>query len=120
MDELDRIDVEIGRRIREARARAGLTQRELGDRIGVTFQQVQKYEGGRSRLAVAMLCRVADALQVTPPSLVSGLLGDLAGSSDALSASERELVAAYRALGADRQRAALLALLQAFAPRAGR
>lgn len=112
MDELDPIDIEIGRRVRDARTQARVTQKDLGDRIGVTSQQVQKYEAGRSRMAVSMLCRVAGALDVAPATLVGGLLGEAAGDTDALAPRERELVAAYRALAGDVQRAALLDLIR--------
>lgn len=112
MDQLDPIDVEIGVRVRDARSRVGITQRELGERIGVTSQQVQKYEAGRSRMAVSMLCRVADALGVAPAALVGGLLGEAARDADALAPRERELVEAYRALKSDAQRRALLNLVQ--------
>ena len=57
------IDVQIGGIIRDRRAALGLTQAELGKAIGVTFQQVQKYERGVNRVAAATLLKVADALQ---------------------------------------------------------
>lgn len=41
---------------------AGLNQKRLGQAIGVTFQQVQKYENGTNRVAASTLCRVAEAL----------------------------------------------------------
>ena len=111
MDELDPIDVEIGRRVRDARVLARLTQKDLGDRIGVTSQQVQKYEAGRSRMAVSTLCRAADAMEVPPATLVGGLLGRSVRDTDALAPRERELVEAFRALAGDAQRAALLKLI---------
>lgn len=112
MDDLDPIDIEIGVRVREARSRAGMTQRELGERIGVTSQQVQKYEAGRSRMAVSMLCRVAEAVGAAPAALVGGLLGEAAQAVDSLAPRERELVDAYRALKSDEQRSALLGLVR--------
>ncbi|HUB96285.1 MAG TPA: helix-turn-helix transcriptional regulator, partial [Stellaceae bacterium] len=42
----DPVDVHVGRRLRQARLLAGLSQEELGDGIGVSFQAVQKYEQG--------------------------------------------------------------------------
>ena len=47
----------------------GLTQAELGKAIGVTFQQVQKYERGVNRVAAATLLKVADALQCSVADL---------------------------------------------------
>jgi len=45
----DSVDVEVGRRVRVERIVRGLSQTEMGERIGVTFQQVQKYESGANR-----------------------------------------------------------------------
>ena len=47
----DNIDVEVGRLVRVQRIARGLSQTELGNQIGVTFQQVQKYESGANRRA---------------------------------------------------------------------
>jgi transcriptional regulator with XRE-family HTH domain len=44
----------------------GISQTVLGDRIGLTFQQVQKYENGRNRVGASRLQQIADALGVTP------------------------------------------------------
>lgn len=53
------VDVVVGRRIRSARRRLGLTQLQLGAAAGVTFQQVQKYERGANRISASMLHRTA-------------------------------------------------------------
>lgn len=63
------IDVQIGGIIRDRRAALGLTQAELGKAIGVTFQQVQKYERGVNRVSAATLLKVADALQCSVADL---------------------------------------------------
>ena len=55
----DSIDVEVGRRVRVERMARGLSQTELGDKIGVTFQQVQKYESGVNRISMGRLTRIA-------------------------------------------------------------
>jgi transcriptional regulator with XRE-family HTH domain len=65
-------DREIGHRIREARRAASLSQTDLADKIGVTFQQVQKYEKGTNRVSVGRLHRIADALGVSAMSLLDG------------------------------------------------
>jgi transcriptional regulator with XRE-family HTH domain len=56
-------DQEIGQRVREQRLAKGLSQTELGRLIGVTFQQVQKYENGANRIGAGRLVRIADALE---------------------------------------------------------
>ena len=60
----DEIDVEIGNRVRQARVAAGLTQTELGIHLGISFQQIQKYEKGRNRIGGGRLYRIARILGV--------------------------------------------------------
>lgn len=55
---------EIGLRIKSLRRAAGLSQANLGSALGVTFQQVQKYESGRSKIAAEKLHQIAQALGV--------------------------------------------------------
>ena len=57
-------DAEIGRKIRALRLQRGLSQSNLGDGIGLTFQQVQKYEKGRNRVSAGRLQRIADMLNI--------------------------------------------------------
>ena len=58
------IDVAVGHRIRLFRLNAGLSQTELADQIGVTFQQVQKYEKGANRIGASRLQQISHILQV--------------------------------------------------------
>jgi transcriptional regulator with XRE-family HTH domain len=59
-------DKDIGSRIRAQRLIKGLSQERLGDAIGLTFQQVQKYEKGSNRVSGSRLRQIADALGVEP------------------------------------------------------
>src|SRR5947199_6026568 len=58
------IDAHVGLRIRAARLAAGLSQERLGHELGVTFQQVQKYEKGRNRVGASRLSDAAKILSV--------------------------------------------------------
>src|SRR5213595_3857744 len=60
----DARDAEVGRRVRSRRLECRLSQTELADRIGVTFQQVQKYEKGVNRIGAGRLQRISEALDV--------------------------------------------------------
>ena len=60
----DNRDAEVGRRVRSRRLECRLSQTELADRIGVTFQQVQKYEKGTNRIGASRLQQISHALQV--------------------------------------------------------
>ena len=58
------VDVEVGRRIRLQRMSAGMSQTELGEKVGVTFQQIQKYEKGKNRVGAGRLTQIAAVLHV--------------------------------------------------------
>ncbi len=66
------VDVLVGQNIRICRLQKGLSQGELGRRIGVTFQQVQKYEKGANRVGASCLTQIADVLGVPIPTLFDG------------------------------------------------
>jgi transcriptional regulator with XRE-family HTH domain len=57
-------DIEMGRRISLRRVEIGLSQSELGEKLGVSFQQVQKYEKGVNRVGASRLQQIAEALGV--------------------------------------------------------
>jgi len=62
----------IGRNIRAIRLARGLTQEELALRIGITFQQVQKYEKGANRVGGSRLVQMAEALDIPVVALFEG------------------------------------------------
>src|SRR2546423_11832405 len=76
----DNRDAEVGRRVRSRRLECRLSQTELADRIGVTFQQVQKYEKGVNRIGAGRLQRISEALDV-PVAFFFGSGGTAQASS---------------------------------------
>lgn len=58
------IDLHIGNKIREARRALGMNQSDLGAAVGTTFQQIQKYENGRNRVAASRLYEICKVLQL--------------------------------------------------------
>lgn len=78
-------DIDIGRRIRLQRINKGVSQTELGDACGITFQQIQKYEKGVNRVGGSRMKQIAAALGVTPAHFF-GL--DREAKSDAEASSE--------------------------------
>jgi transcriptional regulator with XRE-family HTH domain len=72
----DRVDVMVGLRLRRRRRLMGLTQQQLAAICGVSFQQVQKYECAYNRLSVAMLWKLACALEVDIGYFFTGLSRD--------------------------------------------
>ncbi|HKS61514.1 MAG TPA: helix-turn-helix transcriptional regulator [Xanthobacteraceae bacterium] len=68
----DPVDVEVGHRIRIERLSRGLSQTALANQLGVTFQQVQKYEKGVNRVGAGRLTKIAEVLGVPVGSFFSG------------------------------------------------
>ncbi|MEM7625863.1 MAG: helix-turn-helix transcriptional regulator [Planctomycetota bacterium] len=64
------LDRKIGLRLRQARLRAGLTQNALAHCLGISFQQIQKYEKGLNRIPASRLIDLAPVLGVPPASLL--------------------------------------------------
>ena len=60
----------IGQRVRQLRLQLGMSQEELGNEVGVSFQQIQKYEKGTNRLSVSRMMEFTRILQTTPNDIV--------------------------------------------------
>ncbi len=59
------VDMHVGARLRQRRTLLGMTQTDLGDALGMSFQQVQKYEKGTNRISSSRLFRLTRALDVS-------------------------------------------------------
>ena len=75
----DPIDIRVGAALRRARLARGLSQTQLAEAHGVSYQQVQKYERGTNRVSVSTLFRLAAALGVSPAQLVAEVEGESDG-----------------------------------------
>ena len=60
------IDIHVGSRIRLRRTMLGMSQEKLGESLGITFQQIQKYEKGTNRVGASRLAVIATTLNVSP------------------------------------------------------
>ena len=58
------VDVHVGKRIRHRRWMVGMTQQQLAERVGIKFQQIQKYETGMNRVSASRLWDIAKAMDV--------------------------------------------------------
>lgn len=65
-------DAQVGSNIRATRIRRSMSQEKLADQIGVTFQQVQKYEKGTNRVGASRLVQIAAVLDVPVSALFTG------------------------------------------------
>src|ERR1700712_3836821 len=63
-ERIDNWNAEVGRRIRARRLECGLSQTELGAKLGITFQQIQKYEKGTNGVSSGRLEQISDILEV--------------------------------------------------------
>jgi transcriptional regulator with XRE-family HTH domain len=116
----------LGAKIRRFREQADLSQSQLGEKLGVSYQQVQKYERGASRLGVDTLLRLAKALNqpvgaFLPPHAGEGAPEGKERVAEARpeyapgTREEKELLKSFRDIADDRLRAAFLATLKAAA-----
>jgi len=80
------IDIHVGKRIRTRRLLLGMNQETLANALGLTFQQVQKYEGGANRVSASRLSAMADILGVP----ISYFFNDLLLDDDKTTPEERE------------------------------
>lgn len=70
------VDVHVGSRIRARRAILNMSQEKLGQLLGLTFQQVQKYEKGVNRIGAGRLFEMARVLGVSIPYFYEGIAGE--------------------------------------------
>ena len=69
------VDLYVGRRLKHLRTHRRISQKQLAGRLGITFQQVQKYEKGLNRLPASRMLSICLALDITPNDLFKDLLG---------------------------------------------
>jgi len=77
------VDVHVGKLIRHRRWLVGMTQQQLAEKVGIKFQQIQKYETGMNRVSASRLWDISDTLAVPVSFFFEGLAsGDNATSTD--------------------------------------
>jgi transcriptional regulator with XRE-family HTH domain len=116
------VDLHVGKRLRESRTACGVTQAELGADLGISAQQVQKYENGSNRISASKLFEIAGRLGTGIDWFFEGLaaptasrLAEPAAPFEAEPTAHdrtRALIAAFRALPDDTARAEALEYLR--------
>ena len=84
------VDVHVGARVRLRRTLLGMSQERLGEALGLTFQQVQKYERGANRIGASRLFDLARALQVPVGFFFDDLPDGVAGDSPPVAATPND------------------------------
>jgi transcriptional regulator with XRE-family HTH domain len=111
-------DQAVGVKIRVLRRAAGMTLQDLGDAVGVSCVQFQRYETGASRISAGRLFAVSNALGVRIDSLiVEPVSAEAARMSPAQRRENAELARAFKAISDPRHRLAIIALARAIAAR---
>ena len=121
--EIDPIDVQVGLNIKRRRRDLGMSQTAIGDVLGVSFQQVQKYENGMNRVSASMLQKIADVLGVPvaslfPPRPAGAQQADVSGGGAHITIrppDEVDLGVAFAGIESRRVKKQILALVQAIA-----
>ncbi|WP_375266475.1 helix-turn-helix domain-containing protein [Planktotalea sp.] len=72
------VDVHVGKRIRHRRWLVGVTQQQLAEKVGIKFQQIQKYETGANRVSASRLWDIAESLDVDVSFFFAGMEGAFA------------------------------------------
>lgn len=106
------VDIHVGRKVRQCRWYAGMSQRELAEILGISYQQLQKYETGANRMSVGRLWDIAQVLEVPIAHFFAGINGPFEDSDEmrATVLSEKEgieLIRAYAEIHDKRRRVLL-------------
>ena len=67
------VDIHVGKRVRQRRWLIGMTQQQLAEKVGIKFQQIQKYETGANRISASRLWDIADSMDVPVSFFFEGL-----------------------------------------------
>jgi transcriptional regulator with XRE-family HTH domain len=113
----DPIDAAVAARIRQRRRQLELSQKALAEGLGVTFQQVQKYERGGNRVSASMLAKIAARLDTTVAALVgeAGESGAAIAQVDLETPGAREILAAFAGIEDGATRRALVQVARVLA-----
>ncbi len=108
------VDRYIGSRIREERIKRGMSQAELAQRIGVTYQQAHKYERGVNRTAASRLVQIAEVLGVEASDLLPAT--GSAYSPETVGRLELDLARNFARITSERHRQSICQLVRSLMP----
>jgi transcriptional regulator with XRE-family HTH domain len=121
------IDAHVGERLRKMREERGMSQEALGQRVDVSFQQIQKYERGANRVGASRLYEFSQVLQVPVETFFNGLPAEAKNDDEAREAVQQlasfakskeggELMLAYANIKDQKARRQILQLIKTLAP----
>jgi transcriptional regulator with XRE-family HTH domain len=107
-------DLSVATRIRQIRQESGLSQTEVAEALGISFQQFQKYEQGRNRISAARLVAIARILGVTPHDILHWT-GEPTASpliDPKCATVDRKVASLWHRIQSDRYRRAIMFLME--------
>ena len=116
----DPVDVHVGKKIRERRRALDMSQTDLGDYLGLSFQQFQKYERGANRISASKLWAVSNLFEVSVEWFFDGLGETGKRQKDVMTRPEARQLARYYSACPASTRKRLLALIRATADMGGK
>ena len=75
------VDVHVGKRIRHRRWMVGMTQQQLAGKVGIKFQQIQKYETGMNRVSASRLWEISESMDVPVSFFFDGITTDVSAQN---------------------------------------
>jgi len=99
------IDKHVGNKIKTARKLRKMTQTDLAQAIGISYQQVQKYEKGDNRVSASMMYMIAQAINIPMAYFYNGIERPNKGGIDEFDSRELTIIRKYRKMPPDKQNA---------------
>lgn len=84
------VDVYVGNRLRSRRILLGISQKKVAEKLGITFQQVQKYECGSNRISASRLWDISQILKIPVEYFFSGMEGEIQNQSPMMQAKPQD------------------------------
>jgi transcriptional regulator with XRE-family HTH domain len=120
---LSEIENHIGKQIKLLRLSRKISQKELAKKMGITYQQVQKYENGLNKISVSRLWQVCEIFEISPNFLFEDILSDEQGAKKAAplipnslaTSQDMKLMLAFKKIDDSSKRALMIKLCQAMA-----
>lgn len=121
--DLHEIENHIGKQIKLLRLSRKISQKELAKKMGITYQQVQKYENGLNKISVSRLWQVCEIFEISPNFLFEDILSDEQGAKNAAplipnslaTSQDMKLMLAFKKIEDSAKRALMIKLCQAMA-----
>lgn len=111
------VEAVVGERLRARRTALGLTQEQLGTAVGLSYQQIQKYENGSNQMTIGRLLLLAASLKVPVAYFLDGLDGAAAGAARPPTPAGMELAQALDGIRHGPTRGAVVELIRTVAER---